>query len=76
MFEKIKQKFTASTDTEKAVLVEMDSERPDDPAAIEPKAPLAEAESILAWLITQPSAPENKALRAQAGIVVDYLKGA
>jgi hypothetical protein len=40
----------------------------------EPKAPLAEAESLLAWLKTQPSTPENKALRAQAGIVVDYLK--
>lgn len=50
------------------------SERPDDPAAIEPKAPLVEAESLLAWLKTQPSTPENKAMRAQAGIVVDYLK--
>ena len=39
-----------------------------------PKAPLAEAESLLAWLKTQPSTPENKAMRAQAGIVVDYLK--
>ena len=44
------------------------------PDAIEPKAPLAEAESLLAWLKTQPSTPENKAMRAQAGIVVDYLK--
>jgi hypothetical protein len=50
------------------------AERPDDPAAIEHKAPLAEAESLLAWLKTQPSTPENKAMRAQAGIVVDYLK--
>lgn len=49
-------------------------ERPDDPNAIEPKAPLCEAESILAWLKTQPSTPENRALRAMAGAVVDYLK--
>ena len=64
---------------ERAVLAEERSkcgwdERPDDPAAIEPKAPLAEAESLLAWLKTQPSTPENKAMRAQAGIVVDYLR--
>jgi hypothetical protein len=39
-----------------------------------PKAPLVEAESLLAWLMTQPSTPENKAMRAQAGIVVDYLE--
>ena len=44
------------------------------PDVVEPKAPLAEAESLLAWLKTQPSTPENKAMRAQAGIVVDYLK--
>lgn len=64
---------------EKAVLLEEQSatgcdSRPNDPDAIEPKAPLAEAESILSWLKTQPSTPENKALRAQASIVVDYLK--
>ncbi len=39
-----------------------------------PKAPLAEAESILAWLMTQPSTLENKIMRAQAGAVVDFLK--
>jgi hypothetical protein len=49
---------------------------PDAPVAqTKPKVPLAEAESLLAWLKTQPSTPENRAMRAQAGIVVDYLKG-
>lgn len=80
MFEKIKQKVTAGTTaTGPAPLpdkspAEQDTERPDGPAAIKPKAPLVEAESILSWLKTQPSTPENKALRAQAGIVVDYIK--
>jgi hypothetical protein len=54
--------------------IEIGPDAPDYPAAIEPKVPLAEAESLLAWLKTQPSTPENKAMRAQAGIVVDYLK--
>jgi len=43
-------------------------------AVVKYVAPLAEAESILAWLMTQPSTLENKIMRAQAGAVVDYLK--
>lgn len=61
---------------EKAILAEAEpSLCKDYTAVVKYVAPLAEAESLLAWLKTQPSTPENKALRAQAGIVVDYLKG-
>ena len=62
-----------SGDCPKPPLTTQDAERPDDPSA-KCEAVLAEAEFILAWLKTQHSTPENKALRAQAGIVVDYLK--
>lgn len=59
---------------EKAILAEENAKCGCDNPPNSLTAPLVEAESILAWLKTQPSTPENKALRAQAGIVVDYLK--
>jgi hypothetical protein len=61
---------------EKAIIAEANAKCGCDNQPNSLTAPLAEAESILAWLKTQPSTPENKALRAQAGIVVDYLKAA